>query len=52
MFVKKKDRFIRIFIDYTKLNKVIVKNEYSLPRIDDLFDQLRGSIVFSKIDLR
>ncbi|KAL0541443.1 hypothetical protein IC582_021488 [Cucumis melo] len=39
-------------IDYKELNKVTVKNKYSLPRIDDLFDQLQGVIVFSKIDLR
>ncbi|KAL0543792.1 hypothetical protein IC582_018897 [Cucumis melo] len=38
-------------IDYKELNKVIVKNRYPLPRIDDLFDQLRGATVFSKIDL-
>ncbi|CAN4093610.1 unnamed protein product [Withania somnifera] len=39
-------------IDYRRLNKVIVKNKYPMPRIDDLFDQLRGAMVFSKIDLR
>ena len=39
-------------INYRELNKVTVKNKYLLPRIDDLFDQLRGAIVFSKIDLR
>ena len=39
-------------IDYHELNKVTIKNKYSLPRIDDLFDQLRGATVFSKIDLR
>ncbi|CAN4093571.1 unnamed protein product [Withania somnifera] len=39
-------------IDYRRLNKVTVKNKYPLPRIDDLFDQLRGAAVFSKIDLR
>ena len=39
-------------VDYRQLNKMIVKNKYSLPRIDDLFDQLKGANVFSKIDLR
>nr|GEV15139.1 hypothetical protein [Tanacetum cinerariifolium] len=42
----------RMFIDYRKLNKPTVKNRYPLPRIDDLFDQLRGSSVYSKIDMR
>ncbi|KAA3470768.1 RNA-directed DNA polymerase-like protein [Gossypium australe] len=42
---------MRMCIDYRKLNKVTIKNKYLLPRIDDLFDQLRGAIVFSKIDL-
>ena len=52
MFVKKKDRAMRMCIDYRKLNKVTIKNKYPLPRIDDLFDQLQGTIVFSKTDLR
>ena len=39
-------------IDYRQLNKVTIKNKYPLPRIDDLFDQLQGDCVFSKIDLR
>ncbi|PRQ45991.1 putative nucleotidyltransferase, Ribonuclease H [Rosa chinensis] len=52
LFVKKKDGTLRLCIDYRKLNKVTVKNKYPLPRIDDLFDQLRGAKVFSKIDLR
>ena len=39
-------------IDYRQLNKVTVKNKYPLPRIDDLFDQLQGASLFSKIDLR
>ena len=43
---------MRLFIDYRQLNKVTIKNKYPLPRIDDLFDQLKGSCVFSKIDLR
>ena len=47
-----KDGSLRLCIDYRELNKVIVKNKYPLPRIDDLFDQLQGASVFSKIDLR
>jgi hypothetical protein len=42
----------RMCIDYRALNEVIVKNKYPLPQIEDLFDQLRGASVFSKIDLR
>ena len=52
LFVKKKDGTMRICIDYRQLNKVTVKNKYPLPRIDDLFDQLQGALLFSKIDLR
>nr|GEW71307.1 hypothetical protein [Tanacetum cinerariifolium] len=52
LFVKKKDGSFRMRIDYRELNKLKMKNRYPLPRIDDLFDQLRGSIVYSKIDLR
>ena len=52
MFVKKKDGLMRMFINYCELNKVTIKNKYPLPRIDDLFDQLKSAIVFSKIDLR
>ena len=52
LFVKKKDGMLRLSIDYGKLNKVIVKNKYPFPRIDDLFDQLKGVKYFSKIDLR
>ncbi|KAK8980910.1 hypothetical protein V6N11_048039 [Hibiscus sabdariffa] len=52
LFVKKKDESLRMCIDYRQLNKMTVKNKYPLPRIDDLFDQLRGATVFSKIDLR
>ncbi|KAL6277398.1 hypothetical protein ACE6H2_020999 [Prunus campanulata] len=52
LFVKKKDGTMRLCIDYRQLNKVTVRNRYPLPRIDDLFDQLRGAKYFSKIDLR
>jgi hypothetical protein len=50
--VEKKDGTKRMCIDYRALNEVTIKNKYPLPRIEDLFDQLRGSSVFSKIDLR
>ncbi|XP_055819235.1 uncharacterized protein LOC129888003 [Solanum dulcamara] len=52
LFVKKKDGTLRLCIDYRQLNKITIKNRYSLPRIDDLFDQLKGANLFSKIDLR
>ena len=51
-FVKKKDGTLRLFIDYRQINKMTIKNKYPLPRIDDLFGQLRGATIFSKIDLR
>ena len=52
LFAKKKDKTLRLCIDYRQLNRVKIKNRYPLPRIDDLFDQLRGARVYSKIYLR
>jgi hypothetical protein len=52
IFVDKKDGTQRVRVDYRSLNEVTIKNKNPLPRIDDLFDQLRGACVFSKIDLR
>jgi hypothetical protein len=52
LFVEKKDGTRRMCINYQALNEVTIKNKYPLPRIEDLFDQLRGTSVFSKIDLR
>jgi hypothetical protein len=52
IFVDKKDGTQRMCVDYRSLNEVTIKNKYPLPRIDDLFDQLRSACVFSKIDLR
>ena len=52
LFMKNKDGTLRLCIDYRQLNKVTVKNKYPLPQIDDLFYQMRGAKVFSKIDLR
>jgi hypothetical protein len=52
IFVPKKDGMQRMCVDYRSLNEVTIKNKYHLPRIDDLFDQLKGACVLSKIDLR
>ena len=52
LFVKKKDGSLRLCIDYRQLNRLTIRNQYPLPRIDELFDQLQGSRVYSKIDLR
>ena len=52
LLVKKKDESSRLCVDYGQLNKMTIKNKYPFPRIDDLMDQLHGSSVFSKIDLR
>jgi hypothetical protein len=52
LFVEKKDKSQRLVMDYRSLNEVTIKNKYPLPRINDLFDQLEGASVFSKIGLR
>jgi hypothetical protein len=52
LFVDKRDGTIRLCVDYRRLNEVTIKNKYPLPKIEDLFDQLNGAKVFSKIDLR
>ena len=52
IFVKKKDGTLWLCVGYRQLNKMTVKNKYLLPKIDDLFDQLKGASVFSNIDLR
>jgi hypothetical protein len=52
IFGKKKDGTLRLCIYFRQLNKVTIKNKYPLPRIDDLFNQLKGARIFSKIDLR
>ena len=52
LVAKKRGKTLRLCIDYRQLNRVTIKNRYPLPRIDDLFDQLRGARVYFKIDLR
>ena len=52
LFAKKKGKTLRLCIDYRQLNRVMIQDRYPLPRIDDLFDKLRGAQVYSKIDLR
>ena len=51
LFANKKDKTLRLCVDYRQLNRVTIKNRYPLPRIDDFFDQLRRALVYSKIDL-
>jgi hypothetical protein len=51
IFIRNKDRSSRLCIDYRQLNKATIKNQYPLPRIDDLFNQMKGVTMFSKIDL-
>jgi hypothetical protein len=53
LFIEKKDRMQRMCVDYQSLNEMMmIKNKYPLPRIEDLFDQMKGACMFSKIDLR
>jgi hypothetical protein len=52
LFVKKKDGILRLCIDFRQLNKVTMRNKYHIPRINDLFDQLKDAKIFSKIDIR
>jgi hypothetical protein len=52
LFVEKKDKSMRMCVDYRSLNEITTKNKYPLSRIDDLFDQLKGAKYFSKVDLR
>jgi hypothetical protein len=52
LFVENKDKSMRMCVDYHSLNEVTIKNKYPIPRIDDLFDQLKGSKYFLKVDLR
>ena len=52
LFIKKKDGSMRLCIEIRELNMVMIKNKYPLPRSDDLFDQVKGTAHFSKIDLR
>ena len=49
IFVKKKDGSLQLCVEYRQLNQVTIRNQYPLPRIDDLFDQMRGATIFSKI---
>ena len=51
LLVEKKDKSLRMVVDYHALNEVMIKNKFPLPMINDLFDQLQGAKVFSKIDL-
>jgi hypothetical protein len=52
LFMEKKDGTQQMCVDYQSLNEVTIKNKYPLPRIEDLFDQMKGASIFSKIDLR
>jgi hypothetical protein len=52
IYIRKKDGSWRLYINYRQWNKETIKNQYMLPRIDDLFSQMKGAMVFSKIDLR
>lgn len=52
LFVKKNDGTMQMCMDYRQLNKLTIKNKYPLPQIDDMFDQVKGATLFSKIDLK
>jgi hypothetical protein len=52
IFIRKKDGSWRLCIDYHQLNKATIKNQYPLPRIDDLFEKMKGAEMFLKIKLR
>jgi hypothetical protein len=52
LFVEKKDKSMRMCVDYRSLNEVTIKNKYPLPKIDDLFDQLKGAKYFSKVGFK
>ena len=52
LLIRKKDNALRMCIDYRTLNQITIKNRYPLPRIDDLLDQISGSVIFTKIDLK
>jgi hypothetical protein len=52
LFIEKKDKSLRMCVDYRSLNEVTINIKYPLPRIDDLFDQLKGAKYFFKVDLR
>jgi hypothetical protein len=52
LFVEKKDGTQWLCVDYRSLNEVTIKNKYPHPRIEDLFDRMKGASIFSKIDLR
>jgi hypothetical protein len=51
LFVRKKDGTLHLCIDYRQINKITIKSKYPLPRINDLFDQVQGATIFSKIEL-
>lgn len=52
LFFEKNDNVVKMCIDYREFNKITIKNKYHFPRIEDLFGQFQGAVVFSKINLR